>query len=71
MQFFNRRFTACVTFNDVLHGFWADHGTGNASLKAKLLQKLAVMREEVLYVNFLDLHKANGILDRDRCLEIL
>ena len=29
------------------------------------------MREEVLYVIFLDLHKAYAALDRDRCLEIL
>ena len=29
------------------------------------------MREEVLYVIFLDLHKAYGTLDRSRCLEIL
>ena len=29
------------------------------------------MREEVLYVIFLDLHKAYDTLDRSRCLEIL
>ena len=29
------------------------------------------MREEVLYVIFLDLHKAYDALDRSRCLEIL
>ena len=29
------------------------------------------MKEEVLYVIFLDLHKAYYTLDRDRCLEIL
>ena len=29
------------------------------------------MREEVLYVIFLDLHKVYDALDRSRCLEIL
>ena len=40
-------------------------------LEAKLLHQLAALREEVLYVIFLDLHKAYGALDRSRCLEIL
>ena len=39
--------------------------------EAKLLQQLAAMREEVLYVIFLDLTKAYNTLDRSRCLEIL
>ena len=29
------------------------------------------MKEEVLYMIFLDLHQAYDVLDRDRCLEIL
>ena len=41
------------------------------TLKANLLQQLAALREEVLYVIFLDLHKAYDALDRSRCLEIL
>ena len=36
-----------------------------------MLQKLAAMREEVLYVIFLDLQKAYDALDKERCLEIL
>ena len=36
----------------------AGRGTGTATLEAKLLQQLAAMREEVLYVIFLDLTKA-------------
>ena len=32
---------------------------------------LAALREEVLYVIFLDLHKAYDALDRSRCLDIL
>ena len=67
----NRRFTSSTTFHDVLHGFRAGRGTGTATLKAKLLQQLAAMREEVLYVIFLDLTKAYYALDRSRCLDIL
>ena len=67
----NRRFTASIAYHDVLHGFRAGGGTGTATLKAKLLQQLAALREEVMYVIFLDLHKAYDALDRSRCLEIL
>ena len=67
----NRRLTASITFHDFLHGFWAGHSTGTATIKAKLLHKLAALREEVLYTIFLDLHKAYDALDRSRCLEIL
>ena len=67
----NHRFTASITYHDALHGFRAGHGTGTATLKAKLLQQLAAMREEVLYVIFLDLTKPYDALDRSRCLEIL
>ena len=65
----NRRFTASITYHDFLHGFRAGRGTGTATLEAKLLQQLAALREEVLYVIFLDLHKAYDALDRSRCLD--
>ena len=39
--------------------------------RSRELQQLAALREEVLYVIFLDLHKAYEALDRSRCLEIL
>ena len=55
----------------MLHGFWEGCGTGTANLEAKLLQQLAAMREEVLYMIFLDLTKAYDALDRSRSLEIL
>ena len=71
MTILNRRFTASITYHDFLHGLWAGRGTGTATLEAKLLQELAVLRKEVLYVIFLDLHKAYDALDRSRCLEIL
>ena len=54
-----------------LHGFREGHGTGTATLEANLLQQLAAMREEVLYVIFLDLTKAYYALDRSRSLEII
>ena len=58
-------------FHDFLHGFREGHGTGAATLEAKLLQQLAALREEVLYVIFQDMHKTYDALDRSRCLEIL
>ena len=53
---FNLRLTASITFHGFLHRFWAGRSTGTATLKAKLIQQLAVLREEVLYVILLDLH---------------
>ena len=67
----NLRLTASITFHDLLHCFLAGRGTGTATLEAKLLQQLAALREEVLYVMLVDLHKAYDALDRSRCLEIL
>ena len=66
----NRCFTASITYHNFLHGFRAGRGTGTATLEAKLLQKLAALRDEVLYVILLDLHKTYDALDRSRCLEI-
>ena len=63
--------TGSISFHDFLHRFRAGCGTGTATLEAKLLQKLAALREEVLCVIFLDLHKAHDALERSRCLEIL
>ena len=70
-EILNRRLTASITFHDFLHEFRAGRGTGTATLKAKLIQKLVALREEVLYVIFLDLHKAYDALERSRCLDIL
>ena len=67
----NCRFTASITYHDFLRRFRAGCGTGTATLEAKILQQLAALREEVLYVIFLHLHKAYVALDRSRCLEIL
>ena len=67
----NRRFTASITHHEFIYGFRSGHGTGTATLEAKMLQQLAALKEEVLYVIFLDLHKAYDALDRSRFLEIL
>ena len=67
----NLRLTASITFHDFLHCFLSGRRTGTATLDAKLLQQLAALREEFLYVIFLDLHKAYDALDRSRCLDIL
>ena len=47
------RLTNAITYHNALHGFRAGCGTWTATLEAKLLQHLAAMREEVLYVIFL------------------
>ena len=65
-EILNHRLTASITFHNFLHGFRAGRGTGIATLKAKLLQQLEALREEVLYVIFLDLKNTNDTLDRSR-----
>ena len=67
----HHRLTTGMKFHDVLHGFRKDRGTRTATLEAKLLQQLAAMREEVLYVIFLDMTKAYDALDRSRSPDIL
>ena len=67
----HRRLTTAITYHNALHGFREGSGTGTGTLEAKLLQQLVAMREEVLYVIFLDLTKAYDALDRSRSLEIL
>ena len=56
------RLTKGITFHDALHGFWEGRDTGTSTLEAKLLQQLAAIREEGLYVIFLDLSKASYAL---------
>ena len=67
-EILHRRLTTTITYHDFLHGFRAGRGTGKSTLEAKLLQKLASIREEVLYVIFLDLTKAYEALERSRSL---
>ena len=60
-----------ITYYESLHGLWSGRGTGTASLKVKLIQKVMATREEVLYMIFLDLHKVYDALERSRFLDIL
>ena len=55
-----------IAYHDFIHGFRVGCVTGTTTLKVKLLQQLAAMKEEVLYMVFLDLKKAYDALDRDR-----
>ena len=63
-EILNHRLIAYITFHDFLNGFRKGRGTGTATLEAKLLQQLAALREEVLYVIFLDLQKKYDALER-------
>ena len=62
----NRQLTVSITFHDFLHGVREGCGTVTATLEAKLLRQLEALREEVLYVIFLYLHKVYDTLDRSR-----
>ena len=62
---------AAVKFHDVLQGFRAGWGTGASSLKAKMLQKIMLTREEVLYEVLLNLWKFYDALYRELCMDIL
>ena len=67
----NLYFAASITYHDSFHGLWSGRGTGTAYLEVKLLHKVMAMREEVLYMIFLDLHKVYNNLESSRLLEIL
>ena len=67
----NLRLFLSIQFHDALHGFHAVRGTGNATLKANLLQQLITMMEAFLHAIFLDLSKACNALDMYHCLDIL
>ena len=49
----DRRLEGSIKFQDVLHWFRAWIGTGTTTLEVKLLKKIVVMRQEVLYNCFL------------------
>ena len=68
VKILNRRLKASIIYHNFLHGFQAGCRTGTSTLEAKMLQKLAAMREEVLYMIFMDLYKAYDALNREICL---
>ena len=64
-------FATSITYHESLHGFWSGRGTGTTSLEIKLLQKVMAIREEALYIIFLDIHTVYYDLERSRLLDIL
>ena len=67
----NCQLTASIAFHDFIHRFRVGCGTGITTLEVKLFQQLAVLREEIMYVIFLDLYTIYDALDRSNCLKIL
>ena len=67
----NLPLTASIAYHNFLHGLRAGYSIGTTTFVAKLIKKLAALREELLYMIFLDLHKVYDALDRSICLEIL
>ena len=67
----NRQLMTAINLHDVLHGFRAGRGVGDAGLEDNLLQQLMAMKEVVLFKVLLDLQKSYEALDWCRCLEIL
>ena len=49
--------------NDVFHGFRAGRGTGTAIMELKLIQELASIYHDPLFLVFLDLRKAFDTVD--------
>jgi Reverse transcriptase (RNA-dependent DNA polymerase) len=48
-----------------------NHGTGMATMHVKQLMQKAMRKSNPLYMNFLDIKKVYGTLDRERTLEFL
>jgi hypothetical protein len=67
----NKRLQQSITFHEALHGFCKEHGTGTATLDAKLQMQLAHIRGIPLYQIFLDLSKAYDTMNRERTITIL
>jgi hypothetical protein len=60
-----------IALHDSLHGCCNGQGTGTAAIKAKLTQQLAHIEQAPFYGVFIDLRKAFGAMDWERCLFIL
>ena len=63
--------TAVIQFYNTLHLFCTRRGTSAAALESKLFHKLTAMREEVIYLILLDIHKSYDALYIGLCLDIL
>jgi hypothetical protein len=60
-----------IALHDSLHGFRNRQGTGTTVIKAKLTQQLTHIEQAPFYGTFIDLKKAFGAMDWERCLFIL
>jgi hypothetical protein len=60
-----------IDLHESLHGCREKRGTGTAVIEVKLAQQLAHLEQMPFYGIFLDLKKAFGAMDRERCLLIL
>ncbi len=60
-----------LPLHEALHRCQNGLGPGTAILEAKLAKQLAHLEQEPFYGVFLDLKKAFGAMDRERCLLIL
>ena len=67
----DKRMADSIEFHDILNGFIAQRGTDKSTLKAELLQKIMVLRQELLYNIFVDIHKSYDAMDWGRTLAIL
>ena len=63
--------TSAIVFYENFNGFCVGMGTRNDFLKSKMHQLLMEIREDILYMNFLELHTVYVTLDRERCIDIL
>ena len=68
---FDTRIKKAVTFRDVLHRFCAGGETGTAIMELKIMQELACVDQDPIFLVFLDLRKAYDNLDRGRLLNTL
>ena len=55
-----------IQYHEKMYGLHGGRGTGDAYIKAKLLQKLTATREDSLYEVLLDLKKSYYALDWGR-----
>ncbi len=62
---------AIIEFHPSLQGGLPKHGTGTATIEAKLVQQLAWIEQEPLYQVFVDLRKAYDHLDQEQYLKIM
>ena len=62
----NHHFTAPINYHDSLHRFRAGCGMGTATIEVNLLHQVAALREAVIHVILMELHKAYNALDRSR-----